>query len=174
MKIFKELKDDLKEAITLSYPDATKTICVFTDASHRFYAGVVTQCDKKSLELLLKNRNMNRWFSCAQSFEKLVYIGLLSRKKDLQFIRRSRSSSRCFMAILMFTSLYSLCNHHFITAYCPWANGSVECTYREVFCSFKALRSEWKLSEKDWPAITECVQSVLNHAPLLRLGLRNK
>ena len=64
-------------------------------------------------------------------------------------------------------------HHHFTTAYCPWANGSVERICREVLRSCKALLSEWHLAAQDWPSITEAVQSVLNHAPLKRLGLRN-
>ena len=65
-------------------------------------------------------------------------------------------------------------NHHFTTAYCPWANGSVERICREVKRACRALTSEWKLSTKDWPAITETMQCVLNQAPLKRLGLRDK
>jgi len=64
--------------------------------------------------------------------------------------------------------------HHFTTAYSPWANGSVERICREVLRSSKALLSEWKLGAKDWPSVLEAVQSVINHAPLRRLGLRNK
>lgn len=45
---------------------------------------------------------------------------------------------------------------------------------REVLRACRALCSEWKLAPQDWPAVTECAQSVLNQAPLKRLGLRNK
>ena len=37
----------------------------------------------------------------------------------------------------------------------------------------RALLSEWRLGPKEWPCVLECVQTVLNHAPLKRLGLRN-
>ena len=63
--------------------------------------------------------------------------------------------------------------HHFSTAYSPWANGSVERVCREVIRSCKALCSEWRLAAKEWPAVVECVQSMLNHAPLRRLGLQD-
>lgn len=69
---------------------------------------------------------------------------------------------------------YFRSQHHLITAYSPWANGSVERVCREVLRACKALLSEWKLSPQDWPAVTESVQSVLNMAPLRRLGLRDK
>ena len=60
--------------------------------------------------------------------------------------------------------------HHFTTAYTPWANGTVERVCREVLRTVKALCSEWKLSPKDWPSVIETVQSILNNAPLKRLG----
>lgn len=65
-------------------------------------------------------------------------------------------------------------HHHFTTDYSPWANGSVERVCREVLRAAKALCSEWKLAPRDWPEVTECVQSVLNHAPLRRLGLHGR
>lgn len=62
---------------------------------------------------------------------------------------------------------------HFTTAYSPWANGSVERVCREVLRACRALLQEFRLSPRDWPAVTECVQSVINHSPLRRLGLRD-
>lgn len=59
---------------------------------------------------------------------------------------------------------------HFTTAYSPWANGTVERVNREVLRAAKALLSEWHLGVKDWPAVVDCVQSVLNQSPLRRLG----
>ena len=44
---------------------------------------------------------------------------------------------------------------------------------REVLRACRALLSEWNLSPMDWPRITERMQSVLNHAPLTKLGLRD-
>ena len=62
---------------------------------------------------------------------------------------------------------------HFTVAYSPWANGTVERVNREVLRATKALLSEWKLAPQDWPAVIDCVQSVLNQSPLPRLGLRS-
>ena len=61
--------------------------------------------------------------------------------------------------------------HHFTTAYTPWANGTVERVCREVLRAAKALCSEWKLSPKDWPAVIESIQSIINNSPLKRLGV---
>lgn len=62
--------------------------------------------------------------------------------------------------------------HHFTTAYCPWANGTVERVCREVIRASRALLSEMRLPPKDWPAVLEAVQCVINQAPLKRLGFR--
>jgi hypothetical protein len=39
------------ESMKLAFPDSDKRICVLTDASDRFYAGLVTQIDEKQLDL---------------------------------------------------------------------------------------------------------------------------
>lgn len=44
---------------------------------------------------------------------------------------------------------------------------------REVLRACKALLHKFRLAPKDWPAVTECLQSVINHPPLTRLGLRD-
>ena len=46
---FRELQSRLQNAVELSHPDPRKTICVFTDASEKFWAGVVTQTNQKEL-----------------------------------------------------------------------------------------------------------------------------
>ena len=63
-------------------------------------------------------------------------------------------------------------SHHFTTAYTPRANGSVERVCREVKRACMALLSEWRLSPREWPSVTECLQSILNKEPLKRLGNR--
>lgn len=60
--------------------------------------------------------------------------------------------------------------HHFTATYTPWANGTVERVCREVIRVTRALCSEWKLDVKDWPAVIEAVQSILNYASPRRLG----
>ena len=65
-------------------------------------------------------------------------------------------------------------SHHFTTPYCPSTKGSVARVCREVFRVCRALTSDWKLSQYDWTAVTECIQIVINHSPLKRLRLREK
>lgn len=60
--------------------------------------------------------------------------------------------------------------HHFTTAYCPWANGTVERLCREVLRVTRALLSEWKLSVGQWPTIVECIQRIINQSPMEHLG----
>jgi hypothetical protein len=41
-------------SMTLAFSDPDKRFCVLTDASDRFYAGLVTQIDEEQLDLLMK------------------------------------------------------------------------------------------------------------------------
>ena len=64
-------------------------------------------------------------------------------------------------------------NHHFVTAYSPWSNGSIERCCREVLRAATAILSELRLAPQDWPSIVNIIQKVLNESPLRRLG-KNK
>ncbi|KAE8951185.1 hypothetical protein PF011_g33033 [Phytophthora fragariae] len=59
--------------------------------------------------------------------------------------------------------------HHFTTAYTPWANGTVEVVNRELLRAVKALLSERQLPVRDWPAVLSVVQGALNAMPADRL-----
>ncbi|KAE9283339.1 hypothetical protein PF008_g27431 [Phytophthora fragariae] len=61
-------------------------------------------------------------------------------------------------------------HHHFVTAYTPWANGTVEVVNPEVLKAMKALLSERRLSVRDWPALLPVVQAALNGMSANRLG----
>jgi Integrase core domain/Chromo (CHRromatin Organisation MOdifier) domain len=60
--------------------------------------------------------------------------------------------------------------HHFTTAYSPWANGTVERLGREVLRATRALLSELKLRPDQWTFVHRMVQSALNNSPSKRLG----
>jgi hypothetical protein len=60
--------------------------------------------------------------------------------------------------------------HHFVMAYTPWANGTVEIVNRHVFRCLKALCSEFNFGFNDnWPFITPLVNMALNHQ--IRTGI---
>ena len=46
---FNSLKDTLANSATLAYPDSSKTICIYSDASDRFWSAVVTQTTPSQL-----------------------------------------------------------------------------------------------------------------------------
>jgi RNase H-like domain found in reverse transcriptase len=48
--VFKYLQAAIMDSMTLAFPDPDKRICVLTDASDRFYAGLVTQIHEKQLD----------------------------------------------------------------------------------------------------------------------------
>jgi hypothetical protein len=45
------------ESMTLAFPDPDKRICVLTDASDRFYAGLVTKIDEEKLDLPMEEKD---------------------------------------------------------------------------------------------------------------------
>jgi RNase H-like domain found in reverse transcriptase len=45
------------ESMTLAFPDPGKRICVLTDASDRFCAGLVTQIDEEQLDLPMEEQD---------------------------------------------------------------------------------------------------------------------
>jgi RNase H-like domain found in reverse transcriptase len=54
---FKYLQAAIMESMTLAFPDPCKRICVLTDASDRFYAGLVTQIDEEQLDLSMEEQD---------------------------------------------------------------------------------------------------------------------
>jgi hypothetical protein len=60
--------------------------------------------------------------------------------------------------------------HYFTTAYCPWANGTVERACKEVLRATRALLSEFRLRTAQWPEVYKLVQSILNHTPSPQRG----
>ena len=63
-------------------------------------------------------------------------------------------------------------HHHFTTAYCPWANGSVEIVKKLLLRCMKTLLSECRLQPTQWVRVLPLVQSALNHQPADRLDGR--
>ena len=47
---FNDLQESLRNSVKLSYSDPDKTICVHTDASDRYWTGIVTQVDHSELD----------------------------------------------------------------------------------------------------------------------------
>ncbi|OWZ02939.1 hypothetical protein PHMEG_00025414 [Phytophthora megakarya] len=60
--------------------------------------------------------------------------------------------------------------HHFVTAYCPWTNGSVEVVKRLVLHAIKTLLSEYTLPITKWTSILPPVQHSINAMPSDRIG----
>ena len=63
--VFHSLQDSLRSAVQIAHPSSDKVICVYTDASRKFWAGVVTQLPPEQLSL-----PMDR-----QKHEPLAFLG---------------------------------------------------------------------------------------------------
>ncbi|ETV97426.1 hypothetical protein H310_09756 [Aphanomyces invadans] len=61
-------------------------------------------------------------------------------------------------------------HHHFITARCPWANGTVEVVMRMLLKLFRACLSEWRMATTQWSEIHLVVMLILNQLPSPSLG----
>ncbi len=61
-------------------------------------------------------------------------------------------------------------NHHFVVAYSPWANGTVERVVREIRRAATALLSEFRLAPHDGESIIRLIQRIINESPVKRLG----
>jgi hypothetical protein len=55
--VFKNLQAAIMESMTLEFSDPDKRICVLTDVSDRFYAGLVTKIDEEHLDLPMKGQD---------------------------------------------------------------------------------------------------------------------
>jgi hypothetical protein len=62
--------------------------------------------------------------------------------------------------------------HHFTTANCPWSNGTIESTCKQVNRAFRAVLLELKMYANEWPEVVNMVQSVLNNSSSTRLNKR--
>jgi hypothetical protein len=54
---FKESQAAIMESMTLKFPDPDKKICVLTNASDRFYVGIVTHIHEKQLDLPMEEQD---------------------------------------------------------------------------------------------------------------------
>jgi RNase H-like domain found in reverse transcriptase len=68
----KDLQAHIMESMTLAFPDPDKRICVLTDASDRFYAGLLAQIDEMQMYLSVEEQDrqplafLSGEFKCAQ------------------------------------------------------------------------------------------------------------
>jgi RNase H-like domain found in reverse transcriptase len=82
---FKDLQAAIMESVTLAFPDPDKRICVLTDASDRFYAGLVTQIHEEQLGLPMEEQDHQPLAFCQASSK--------ARNQDGQYHRRRVSPS---------------------------------------------------------------------------------
>ena len=134
--------------------------------------------DGKKYLLILRDDHssyVRLWASTAVIAEEaaIALIDCVGAFRSFDWLVSDQGSHFKCVLVSELTSEFHI-KHHFVTAYSPWANGSVERVCREVLRASKALCSEWNLAAKEWPAVVETVQNILNHAFLKRLGMRNE
>ena len=73
VKAFLQLQDCLRNAVQLAHPDPEKVVCVYTDASERYWSGVVTQTTPEQLSLPVEQ----------QGHEPLAFLGSAFKGAEL-------------------------------------------------------------------------------------------
>lgn len=63
-------------------------------------------------------------------------------------------------------------NYPFTVAYSRWVNGTVENANRQIRAACTALLTDLKLAPQDWHTLIPLIASILDEAPLRRLGKR--
>jgi hypothetical protein len=69
------------ESMTLAFPDPDNRICVLTDDSDRFYAGLVTKIDEEQLDLPMEAQDHQPLGFCQTSSKARNYDGQYQRNK---------------------------------------------------------------------------------------------
>jgi RNase H-like domain found in reverse transcriptase len=87
---FKDLQAAIMYSMTLAFPDPDKRICVLTDASDRFYAGLVTQIDEEKLDIPMEEQDRRNLVTLAPELTSEILTWLIL----LDFLRKGASLSR--------------------------------------------------------------------------------
>jgi hypothetical protein len=82
---FKDLQAAIMKSITLAFLDPDKRICVLTDASYRFNAGLVTHIHVEKLDIPMEEQDHQPLHFCQASSK--------ARNNDGQYQRRKVSLS---------------------------------------------------------------------------------
>ena len=85
---FRDLQETLRKAVQFSYPDPEQEICVFTDASERFWSVVVTQCSPEERDKLPPD----------QRHEPLAFLGSQFEKGELNWTMFEKEGFSIFQA----------------------------------------------------------------------------
>lgn len=109
---------------------------------------------------------------CERATSDAAYHGLLDWSKRFGVVHQwiSDQGSHFVGELIEKFRVLLGAQHHFVTAYSPWANGSVEVVNRLLLRSLRPLLSEHKLQINQWPQILPLVQATLNSMGSDRLG----
>jgi hypothetical protein len=78
--VFKDIQAASMKSMTLAFTDPDKRICVLTDASDRFYSGLVTQIHEEQLDVLMEEQDHQPLGFCQASSKARDYDGQFQRK----------------------------------------------------------------------------------------------
>lgn len=151
---FRDLQNMLQKAVKLSYPKLGMAICVYSDASERFWSGIGTQNRPEQLDLPIEE----------EQHEPLAFVGSEFKNEELG---RSTFEKECYAIFQTFEKLdYLLLGSkpaHFYTDHrtlmSVFAPLALEPTLRRHIVS-KVQR--WTLFLSRFPFVIEHVSGTLN------------
>eukprot|EP00171_Calliarthron_tuberculosum_P020891 IDg20891t1 len=108
--IILDFQASLKEAVTLTHPDVSKTICIYTDASKHFWSGVVTQCNADELAKSIEK----------QVHEPLAFLGSGFRGPQLHWTTFEQEGFAIFQVFLKLD--YILLGHEHVHVFTDHRN----------------------------------------------------
>jgi RNase H-like domain found in reverse transcriptase/Reverse transcriptase (RNA-dependent DNA polymerase) len=83
---FKYLHAAIMNSMTLAFPDPDKRICVLTDDSDRFYAGLVTQTDEEKMNLTMEEQDKQSLAILSGEFKGAQLQWTVPEKEDFAIV----------------------------------------------------------------------------------------
>ena len=78
---FNDVKNALKNSVTLAHPDPAKLLCLFTDASEQHWSGVLTQIPAVDRDIAFDQQRQNLWHFILVHSKTPVPDGQLLKRK---------------------------------------------------------------------------------------------
>ncbi|KAE9288817.1 hypothetical protein PF008_g26039 [Phytophthora fragariae] len=124
------------------------------------FVGLHTQSDNPSPPMRVMIKLL---IECARATSEFAYQGLIDWFKRFGVVHTWVSDQGPHFTSDVIDRLRHIlgAHHHFVAAYSPWANSSVEVVNRLLLRSLKAMTSELKLQIKQWPTLLPLVQDRL-------------
>jgi RNase H-like domain found in reverse transcriptase len=98
---FKDLQAAIMDSMTFAFPDPDKRICVLTDASDRFYAGLVTQIHEKQQDLPMNEQDLKPLAFLSGEFKGVQLRWTVPEKEGFAIVDTVTKVDYCYALLRM-------------------------------------------------------------------------